>query len=164
MNNCKHPLNSRVNFHEDGYYCTECSTEIETVKPNNTPKVVYIIGRTTGLRNLNLGTFNAVEGFLHKYGYETVKQHDLFTDDDVHNLTQQEAMQRRFEAIDACDMVVVLPGWIDCSYARAEHRYTSTMQKDLRNYLNFCASHKLCKNNPKQSVADLKAITKQAAA
>lgn len=164
MNKCKHPINSRVNFHDDGYYCTACSTEVETVKPKNNPKVVYIIGRTTGVEKLNLSTFNAVEGFLNKYGYETVKQHDLFYDGEENTLTQQEAMQRRFDAMDRCDMVVLLPDWINCSFARAEQRYASTMQMDVRNYTNFCASHRLCKNNPKQTVADIqKTLNKTAA-
>jgi len=162
--NCKHPLPMRVNFHENGYKCTSCNTEIETVKPSNNPKVVYIIGRTSGMPKLNLGTFNAVEGFLHKYGYETIKQHDLFYDDDQHHLTQQEAMQRRFDALDTCDMVVLLPDWIECSYARAEHNYARRMGFDVRNYTQFCSSHKHCKNNPLQSAADLKKITEKSAA
>jgi hypothetical protein len=157
-------MDYRVNFHDNGYRCTACSTDVATERPNNNPPVVYIIGRTTNMPQLNLTTFNAVEGFLHKYGYETLKQHDIFEDSDHHHLTQQEAMQRRFEAMDQCDMVVLLPDWMECSYARAEQRYARTMQMDLRNYTIFCASHTLCKSTPKASVQDLKQLIKQTAA
>lgn len=156
MINCKHPLENRTNFYEGGYTCTACAIDIETTTPNNTPPVVYIIGRTTGVEKLNLAFFNTVEGFLHKYGYETVKQHDLFDDSDQRTLSQQEQMQRRFETMDQCDIMLLLPDWMECSYARAEQHYASTMQMDVRNYTTFCSSHKLCKNNPKATVQDLR--------
>ena len=164
MRTCKHPIEARVNFHADGYHCTQCAEDVATKKPNNATKVVYIIGRTTGVEKLNLAAFNAVEGFLHKYGYETVKQHDLFDDSDQRTLSQEDMMQRRFDAIDQCDMVLTLPDWIECSYARAAPRYANTMQMAVRQYTTFCASHQLCKNAPKQSVEQLRHILKNTAA
>lgn len=164
MNNCKHPIDARVNFHDDGYHCNTCQNDVPIVRPNNRPKTVYIVGRTTGAEKLNLDQFNAVEGFLHRYGYESMKQHDLFDDSDQHTLTQQEMMQRRFDAIDQCDMVVLLPDWMECSYARAEYNYASTMQMDVRPYATFCSSHRLLKGKTMQSVADLrKALLNSAA-
>lgn len=164
INNCKHPIEDRVNFHDSGYRCTNCQQDITTTPVSNNPKVVYIIGRTTGVEKLNLGFFNTVEGFLNKYGYNTVKQHDLFDDSDQRTLSQQEAMQRRYDAMDQCDMVLLLPDWMECSYARAEQHYASTMQMDVRPYAIFCSSHKLCKNNPKQSVQDLRGTLQNTAA
>lgn len=164
MNNCKHPIDKRVNFHDDGYHCTLCTTDVELIRQNNQPKVVYIIGRTMGVEKLNLSAFNAVEGFLNKYGYEAVKQHDLFEDSDQHTLSQAEMMQRRFDAMDQCDMVVLLPDWMECSYARAEQRYASTMAMDVRPYTTFCSSHQLLKGKGKQNINDLRqAVAKKAA-
>jgi hypothetical protein len=164
MKNCKHPIENRVNFHDNGYHCTACGQDVAIEHVKNNPPVVYLIGRTTGVEKLNLGFFNTVEAFLHKYGYETVKQHDLFDDSDQRTLSQQEQMQRRFDTIDQCDMVLLLPDWMECSYARAEQRYARTMQKDVRNYTTFCSSHKLCKSKPKASVQDLQAMLKNTAA
>lgn len=163
-NECKHPLESRVNFHQDGYHCTECDTDVATIRPNNNPPVVYIIGRTTGAEKLNLAAFNAVEGFLNKYGYHAVKQHDLFDDSEQRTLSDAEMMQRRFNAIDQCDIVLLLPDWMECSYARAEQQYARTMAMDVRHYTTFCSSHNLCKNNPKQSVQDLRKVLGKTAA
>lgn len=157
-------MEHRVNFHETGYRCTACSTDVAIERPNNNPPVVYIVGRTTNMPQLNLGTFNAVEGFLHKYGYETVKQHDIFEDSDHHQLTQQEAMQRRFDTMDQCDMVLLLPDWMECSYARAEQRYARTMQMDVRNYTTFCASHALLKGKGKAGVQELRQLLNSTAA
>lgn len=151
-------MDNRVNFHENGYRCTACQTDVSTTPPTNNPPVVYLVGRTVGVEKLNLAAFNTIEGFLHKHGYETVKQHDLFEESDHNALTQQEAMQRRFEAMDQCDMVLLMPDWMECSYARAEQRYARTMQMDVRNWITFCASHQLCKNNPKQGVEELRQL------
>jgi hypothetical protein len=164
IKNCKHPINNRVNFHDNGYHCTACGQDVAIEKPSNKPPVVYLVGRTTGVEKLNLGFFNTVEGFLNKYGYETVKQHDLFDDFDHNALSQQEQMQRRYEAMDQCDMVLILPDWMECSYARAEQTYARTMQMDVRNYTTFCSSHRLCKNNPKASVEDLRQVINKPAA
>lgn len=164
IDNCKHPICHRVNFHQSGYRCTFCNEDVETKQVKNNPPVAYLIGKTTGVEKLNLGFFNTVEGFLNKYGYETIKQHDLFDDFDHNHLSQQEQMQRRYEAMDQCDMVLLLPDWMECSYARAEHNYARTMAMDVRTYATFCSSHTLCKSNPKQSVADLRGMLQNTAA
>lgn len=164
IKNCKHPIDNRVNFHDNGYHCTSCGLDVETTRVRNNPQVVYLVGRTTGVEKLNLAFFNTVEGFLNKHGYETLKQHDLFDDSEQRTLTQQEQMQRRFDAMDQCDMVLLLPDWMECSYARAEQNYARRMQMDVRNYATFCSSHQHCKNKPKQSVQDLRAMLKNTAA
>ena len=83
-------------------------------------KTVYIIGATEGFSKLNLPDFNVIEGFLDKRDFDSVKPHDLFDQMDNNILSHQEQMQRRFNAIEECDMCIVMPNHHLCSYARAE--------------------------------------------
>lgn len=91
-------------------------------------KTVYIIGPTTNRSQLNIADFRVIETFLEREGYQSVKPHDLFDESDNNILSQKEQMERRLEAIDKCDLVITMPDWHQCSYARAEHHHARTMQ------------------------------------
>lgn len=108
---------------------------------------VFIIGATTNRPKLNLYTFNKVEQFLNKQGYSTVKQHDLFDDWDHNILTQKEAQQRINDHIDSADVVVAIPGWMACSYARAQMQHARQMEKTVVRYEQWCKCLSTRKHN-----------------
>lgn len=110
-------------------------------------KTVYIIGQTVGLSKLGLENFNAVEGFLDKQGYESVKPHDLFDDFDPNILTQKEHLVRRVSAMLECDLVLLVPGWSNDSYARAEHADARRNEKHIVRYEQWRQVMKTKTNN-----------------
>jgi hypothetical protein len=97
-------------------------------------KTIYIIGATTNVDRLNIDAFEAVEHFLEKQGYASVKPHDLFDEWDQNSLPQNEHMLRRMHHLGKCDCVILLPGWADCSFAKAEHNHARSLQMQVIRY------------------------------
>ena len=89
-------------------------------------KTIYIIGATTNVDKLNIKAFESVERFLQTQGYETVKPHDLFDEWDQNSLPQNEHMLRRFHHMFKCDAVILIPGYVDCSYSLAEKNHATS--------------------------------------
>ena len=100
-------------------------------------KTVYIIGATEGFSKLNLPDFNVIEGFLDKRDFDSVKPHDLFDQMDNNILSHQEQMQRRFNAIEECDMCIVMPNHHLCSYARAEVYHARHMEMEVVSFIDW---------------------------
>jgi hypothetical protein len=97
-------------------------------------KTIYIIGATTNVDRLNIDAFEAVERFLEKQGYQTVKPHDLFDEWDQNSLPQNEHMLRRMYHLGKADGVILLPGWSDCSFAKAEYNHARSLQMHVTQY------------------------------
>lgn len=94
-------------------------------------KTAYIIGATTDRPKLNLSDFNAIEGLLDSLNIDSVKPHDLFDEWDQITFNQVEERDRRYQAIDQCNLVVVMPGYHTCFRAREDHYYARTMEMEI---------------------------------
>lgn len=103
-------------------------------------KTAYLIGATVGMTKLNIEAFEAVQRFLEKADYDVTKPHDLFDDWDSNILSQREHIERRQKAIDEAGMVVLIPGFALCSFARADHNHAERMLKEVKPYMGMLQS------------------------
>lgn len=102
------------------------------------PKV-YLIGPTVGLSRLNLDTFEKVAEKARLKGLQAVIPHKLFADEENEpgNLSTEEAIERRAEALAKCDYAVLIPGFYDDYFACRERLVAKTLGIEAIHFHNL---------------------------
>ena len=96
---------------------------------------VYLIGATVFITKLNIQSFEAVENAFSKHGFEVVKPHDLFTEQEQRELTDDQQIKRRLNALANCDLALLIPGWDEDSFACAERSFANFRHIPLHSLL-----------------------------
>ncbi len=96
---------------------------------------VYLIGPTLFISKLNIQSFEAVENALAKRGFSVVKPHDLFATDEQTMLSDDEVITRRCNALAKCDFAVLISGYEEDKFARAEKAVANVKQVPVHAFL-----------------------------
>jgi nucleoside 2-deoxyribosyltransferase len=100
------------------------------LKPN-----IYLIGPTTFCTKLNIESFETIQDAFEQHGFRVTKPHDLFTEDMQREISLDEQLAVRSNAVKSCDFVIVLPGHTDDSFATAELAFARFIKKPVHRLL-----------------------------
>jgi hypothetical protein len=96
--------------------------------------VVYISGPMTGYENFNFAAFNEAADKLRRLGYPVVNPADFGANP---NATWKDCLVRDLNAMAACDVVLVLPGWKKSSGAKLEVHVARAYGTAVISYSDF---------------------------
>lgn len=105
----------------------------------------YICGPITGLPNLNIEEFRAVETLLTELGYQAIVPHDLFEGIDTSEFKHEDYMKVCKHEIRTgnYDYIIVLQGWKDSEGSRQEIELADELGLTVKMAANELAAYAL---------------------
>lgn len=88
-----------------------------TIVAEKPREVLYLSGPMTGIPDHNFPAFNRAAKELRKLGYKVVNPVEINPDQDM---SWHECLRADIKALCDCDILVLLPGWMDSAGAHLE--------------------------------------------
>lgn len=96
---------------------------------------IYLSGPMTGLPGFGYGIFNAAAARLRAMGHSVFNPAETFGGDST--LKKEQYLIVDYAAVQACDTIIMLPGWTDSEGATTERMIAMSLGKVVYSYNSF---------------------------